>query len=69
MGFGSGPVYPGTMSNTEKYVKLSDFTCGLFASVGSTNIILNLVLVWKYLEEIPQSPLHSFLSVGLGKSV
>lgn len=65
MGFGVGPIYPGTMSYTEKYVKLSDFTCGLFVSVGSINIILNLAVVGKYLEEIPIILIYNVLAAAI----
>lgn len=61
MGFGFGLIYPETMNYTERYVKLSDFTCGVFVSVGSINIILNLVLVGQYLEEMPIISIYSVL--------
>ena len=53
------------MSYTEKYVKLSDFTCGLFVSVGSINIILNLAVVGKYLEEMPIIMIYNVLAAAI----
>lgn len=50
MGLGFSPVNPETMSYTEKYVKISNFTCRPFVSVGSIDVIPNLVVVGKYLE-------------------
>lgn len=65
MGFGVGPIYPGTMSYTEKYVKLSDFTCGLFVSVGSINIILNLAVVGEHLEKTPIIMIYNVLVAAI----
>ena len=53
LGFGFGPIYPGIMSFTESYIKLTDLTISLFIAIGSVPIILSFYLVGHWIAQLP----------------
>lgn len=62
MGLGYGPIYPGIMSFTESYVKLSDFTVGLFIAVGSVNVILQFYVIGHWIKPMPTILIYYVIS-------
>lgn len=53
IGLGFGPIHPGLISFNENYIKLTDFTVGLFSAVGSISVILNFYVVGHWIESEP----------------